>query len=143
MNKTSQGQDFLGKTIQIKFDRPIGTKHPKYDHMIYPVNYGFVPGTKAGDGMEIDVYYLSSDKPLKNIEGKCIAYVHRFDDNEDKLVATEGSQLTKEEIENNGMSDEEASESSEEDSEQGEDEEISDLEEQLSEEEDNKKKVVH
>ncbi len=98
MSKVSQGKDFLGKTIQIKFDRPLGTKHPKFDD-IYPVNYGFVPGTKAGDGMPIDVYYLSSKKPLKGIEATCIGYVHRFNDNEDKLIATDGSMLTKEEIE--------------------------------------------
>jgi len=95
----SQGADFLGKTINIEFDRPLGSKHPKYDDMIYPVNYGFVPNTKAGDGMEIDVYYLSSDKPLKEIEAKCIGYVHRFDDNEDKLIATDGKVPTKSEIE--------------------------------------------
>lgn len=98
MSQVSQGKDFLGKTIQIKFDRPLGSKHPKFDD-IYPVNYGFVPGTKAGDGMEIDVYYLSSDKPLNEIEGKCIAYVHRFDDNEDKLITTDGTMLTLDEIE--------------------------------------------
>ncbi len=95
----SQGNDFLGKTISIKFDRPLGTRHPKHNDMIYPVNYGFVPNTKAGDGMEIDVYYLSSDQPLKETEAKCIGYVHRFDDNEDKLIATDGEVMTKEEIE--------------------------------------------
>lgn len=98
LNTISHGKDFLGKTIQITFDRPLGSKHPKFDD-IYPVNYGFVPGTQAGDGMEIDVYYLSSSKPLKNIEAKCIGYVHRFDDNEDKLIATDGTMLTIDEIE--------------------------------------------
>lgn len=53
----------------------------------------------AGDGDELDVYYLSSDKPLKEIEGTCIGYVNRFDDNEDKLIATDGTKLSKEEIE--------------------------------------------
>jgi len=92
------GPEFLGKRISIHFDRPLGSKHPKFD-WVYPVNYGFVPGTKAGDGMEIDVYYLSSGEPLQDIEGTCIGYVHRLDDNEDKLIATDGSKLTKEEIE--------------------------------------------
>ncbi len=98
MSQVSQGKDFLGKTIQITFDRPLGSKHPKFDD-IYPVNYGFVPGTKAGDGMELDVYYLSSDKPLKEIKAKCIGYVHRLDDNEDKLIATNGSIPSIDEIE--------------------------------------------
>lgn len=94
----SSGQEFLGKKIVIHFDRPLGTKHPRFD-WIYPVNYGFVPGTKAGDGMEIDVYYLSASEPLQDIEGTCIGYVHRLDDNEDKLIATDGAIPTEEEIE--------------------------------------------
>lgn len=98
MTNTSQGKDFLGKRIKIEFDRPLGTKHPKFD-WTYPVNYGFVPGTRSGDDMEIDVYYLSSDKPLKEIEGECIGFVHRFDDNEDKLIATDGTIPTSEELE--------------------------------------------
>ena len=101
MSKTteSQGKDFLGKKIKIEFDRPLGSKHPKFGFK-YPINYGFVPGVIAGDGDELDVYYISADKPLKRIEGVCIGYVHRFDDDdEDKLIATDGSKLDKEEIE--------------------------------------------
>ena len=98
INGISQGEDFLGKNIKIEFDRPLGTKHPKFD-WVYPVNYGFVPGVLAGDGEELDAYYLTSDKPLKQIDATCIGYVHRFDDNEDKLVATDGTKLTKDEIE--------------------------------------------
>lgn len=67
--------------------------------MVYPINYGFVPNTTAGDGAEIDVYYLSSNKPLAEIEGLCIGFVNRFDDNEDKLIATDGTYLTEQEIE--------------------------------------------
>lgn len=99
MPQPAEGKDFIGKKIHIKFDRPLGSKHPKFGD-IYPVNYGFVPGTVAGDGDEIDVYYLSSNKPLKEINGTCIGYVHRFDDNEDKLIATDGTKLSIEEIEN-------------------------------------------
>lgn len=94
------GADFLGRTIDITFDRPLGSAHPRHTDMIYPVNYGFVPGTKAGDGMEIDVYYLSADKPLKNVSAKCIGYVHRLEDNEDKLIATDGEVPAINEIEN-------------------------------------------
>ncbi len=49
--------------------------------------------------MEIDVYYLSSNQPLKQIEGQCIGYIHRFDDNEDKLIATDGTMLSVDDIE--------------------------------------------
>lgn len=99
MSEIAQGKDFLGATIDVEFDRPLGSVHPKFPDMIYPVNYGFVPNTKAGDGDEIDVYYLSSDKPLKKVTATCIGYVHRHDDNEDKLIATDGALMTKDEIE--------------------------------------------
>ncbi len=98
MTKYDTGKDFLGKTIDIVFDRPLGSKHPTHGN-IYPVNYGFVPDTKAGDDKEIDVYYLSSETPLQKITGKCIGYVHRYDDNEDKLIATDGEVLAIDEIE--------------------------------------------
>jgi len=76
---------FLGKIVKIKIDRPIGSKHPKHG-FVYEVNYGFVPDTKAPDGEEIDAYLLGIDKPVDEFTGKCIALVHRLDDNDDKLV---------------------------------------------------------
>ncbi len=77
--------NYLGKIVKIKIDRPLGSKHLKHD-MTYGVNYGFVPDTKAPDGEEIDAYLLGVDKPLDEFTGKCVAVVHRLDDNDDKLV---------------------------------------------------------
>lgn len=48
---------YLGQKVTVKMDRPMGTKHPKYD-FIYPINYGFIPNTKAPDGGEVDAYVL-------------------------------------------------------------------------------------
>jgi len=76
---------FLGKIITIKIDRPIRSKHPRHG-FVYEVNYGFVPNTKAPDGEEIDAYLLGIDKPVSEFTGKCIAIIHRLDDNDDKLV---------------------------------------------------------
>lgn len=80
-------------------DRPLGSNHPKYGFK-YEVNYGFVPNTKAPDGDEIDAYVLGLNVPLKNFSGKCIAIIHRLNDDDDKLVVvpknTEG--ITDEEI---------------------------------------------
>ncbi len=84
---------FLGKIVTIKIDRPLGSKHPKHD-MIYEVNYGFVPDTKAPDGEEIDAYLLGINEPVSEFTGKCIAVIHRKDDNDDKLVIV--SENTKE-----------------------------------------------
>ena len=89
---------YLGKIVKIKIDRPLGTKHPKWNYT-YPVNYGFVPNTKAPDGDEVDAYILGVKKPLKEFIGKCIAIIHRTNDNDDKLVVTpENINFSNEEI---------------------------------------------
>ena len=89
---------YLNKTITVKIDRPLGSKHPDWD-LIYEVNYGYVPNTISGDGEELDCYVLGVDKPLDNFTGKCIAIIHRINDNDDKLIIVpEGINFTDEEI---------------------------------------------
>jgi inorganic pyrophosphatase len=82
----STSQEYLGKKITVTIDRPLGSVHPKYKETIYPINYGYVSGTRAGDGEPIDAYVLGVDHSLPLFIGKCIAVIHRLDDNEDKLV---------------------------------------------------------
>ena len=77
--------EYIGKIIDIKIDRPLGSKHPKHSY-IYPVNYGFVPNTISGDGEELDAYLLGVFEPVINYTGKCIAVIHRINDDDDKLV---------------------------------------------------------
>ena len=84
-NNNNYATEFLGKIVTVKIDRPINSKHPKHG-FIYEVNYGFVPGTKAPDGEEIDAYLLGLNKPAEEFTGKCIAVVHRKDDDDDKLI---------------------------------------------------------
>ena len=63
------------------------------------MNYGFVPNTISGDGEELDCYVWGIDKPIDNFEGKCIAVIHRTNDNDDKLIVVpEGKNYTDEEI---------------------------------------------
>lgn len=93
-------RSYLGKTVHIGIDRPIGYVHHKgkYD-LVYPINYGYIPGVLGGDGEEMDVYLLGVDAPLKEFDAHIIAIVHREDDVEDKLVgAPEGMTFTAEEI---------------------------------------------
>ena len=78
-------KEYIGKILKIKIDRKIGSKHPKHG-FIYPVNYGFIPNTISGDGEEIDCYLLGVFEPLEEYVGKCIAIIHRLDDNDDKLI---------------------------------------------------------
>lgn len=91
---------YLGKKVRIEMDRPIGSPHPKHPDIIYPINYGYIPGVFGGDGEELDVYLLGIDKPVKEYTANIIAIVHRHNDVEDKLVAApEGMVFSKEEIE--------------------------------------------
>lgn len=78
-------KDYLGKIVNVKIDRPMGSHHPKY-HFIYPLNYGYVPNTISGDGEELDCYILGIFEPIKEYKGRCIAIIHRINDNDDKLV---------------------------------------------------------
>lgn len=90
--------EYLGKTVFVKMDRPMGTKHPKHG-FVYPVNYGFIPNTVSSDGEELDAYVLGVFKPIENFEGKVIAIIHRTNDNDDKLVvAPEGKNYSDEQI---------------------------------------------
>ena len=94
-----QATQYIGQTVQVKIDRPLGSKHPRFGFE-YPVNYGYVPDTKSGDGEELDAYVLIEDKPLKEYVGRCIAVIHRIDDDDDKLIVVpEAYDLADEEIE--------------------------------------------
>lgn len=89
----------IGKTVKGIIDRPIGSRHPRYADMIYPINYGYVEGISAGDGHEQDVYVLGTDKPIETFEGKVIAVYHRFNDAENKwIVSLNDSDYSAEEI---------------------------------------------
>ena len=90
--------NYLGKTVTIKMDRPLGSKHPK-NGLIYPVNYGYVPDTTAPDGEELDAYLLGIFEPVDEFTGKCIAYIHRTNDDDDKLIIVpEGVEYTDDQI---------------------------------------------
>lgn len=94
----SIAKQFLNKKVTITFDRPLGSKHPKHG-FVYEVNYGYLKGVKAPDGEDLDAYYLGVNTPLHEVEGICIAIIHRENDDDDKLVVVpEGLQLTDEEI---------------------------------------------
>ena len=101
--RTALVKYYLGKTVTVEIDRPIGTPHPKHPEIIYPINYGYIPNVFGGDGEELDVYILGIDERIE--EGnrttvKIIGIVYRKNDVEDKLVACpEGMEYTPEEIE--------------------------------------------
>ena len=95
-----QAYEYIGRDVKVEIDRPLGSSHSKkYPEHIYPINYGYIPNTISGDGKELDVYILGIDKPLEEFEGKCIAVIHRINDDDDKLIiAPEGIDYSDEEI---------------------------------------------
>ena len=91
---------FLGKTVDIEIDRPIGYVHHKKNYSLtYPINYGYIPGVLGGDGEELDVYLLGVSTPIEKCTAKIIGIVYRKNDVEDKLIAApEGMSFNREEI---------------------------------------------
>ena len=80
-------------------DRPLGSYHPKYKDMYYPVNYGYIEEIMAPDGEEQDAYILGVNEPVDKFTGKIIAIVHRKDDVEEKwVVVPDGMMVSKDEI---------------------------------------------
>ena len=92
---------YLGKTVRIKIDRPIGYVHKKPGKtLVYSINYGYIPGVLGGDGEELDVYLLGVDEPVEEFEGRIIGIVYRQNDVEDKLImAPAGAAFDKKTIE--------------------------------------------
>ena len=89
----------LGNIVKVIIDRPLGSHHPKHKDIIYPVNYGYIPGVIAPDGEEQDAYILGVNEPITQFVGKVIAVIHRLNDIEDKLVvAPENKAFSKDEI---------------------------------------------
>ena len=84
--KQRETYNYIGKNVNVKIDRPLGSIHPKWKEIKYPINYGYIPNTLSGDGEEIDCYILGINEPLENFEGKVIAVIHRTNDDDDKLV---------------------------------------------------------
>jgi HAD superfamily hydrolase (TIGR01509 family) len=77
--------DYIGRTVEIRVDRPLGSVHPQHGFE-YPVNYGFVPATCSPDDEELDAYVLGVPAPVASFTGRCIAVIHRLDDEDDKLI---------------------------------------------------------
>ena len=85
--------------ITVTVDRPIGSSHPDYPSLVYPVNYGYIRGISAPDGEDQDAYILGINEPVNEFTGKVIAIIHRKEDVEEKWVVIPREQtLSREEI---------------------------------------------
>lgn len=90
---------WLGQQVAVVVNRPLGSMHPNQPNTVYPVNYGYIPGTQAGDEEPVDVYILGVTVPVSSFLGEVIAIIVRLDDIEDKLVVVPaGTRLTADQI---------------------------------------------
>lgn len=79
---------YLGQMVTVSIDRPIGYVHHKSTYsLVYPINYGYIPGVLGGDGEELDVYVLGINEPVEQATVRIIGIVFRENDVEDKLIA--------------------------------------------------------
>ena len=81
-------KSYLGKVVDIEIDRPIGYVHKKKNYdLVYPINYGYIPGVLGGDDEELDVYLMGVDEPVSAYTCRIVGIVYRRNDVEDKLIA--------------------------------------------------------
>lgn len=78
-------EPFLGQQVRVIVDRPLGSRHPRAG-FVYELNYGFVPDVPAPDGDDLDAYLIGTEVPLVEGTGRCVAVVHRLEDDDDKLI---------------------------------------------------------
>lgn len=90
---------FLGEIVAVQINRPLGSRHPRHADIYYPVNYGYVPGTLSPDDSELDVYVLGVFEPVEFFTGRCIALIHRTNNDDDKLIVVpDGVSYTRSQI---------------------------------------------
>lgn len=95
----NQLKSLLGKTVEVKVDRPFGSYHPNHPDLFYSLNYGYIEDFLAPDGEYQDAYILGVNEPVSSFIGDVIAIIFREDDNEHKLVvAPKGKNYRDEEI---------------------------------------------
>jgi inorganic pyrophosphatase len=70
-------------TRGITIDRPARSAHPDYPSVIYPLDYGFIPGTVGSDGEPVDVFVGSK---ASGLVGLLLTNDHRQKDREMNLL---------------------------------------------------------
>ena len=56
--------DTLISEREIVIDRPKGSTHPRYPHIIYPLDYGYIKDTSTSDNEGIDIWLGSASEHI-------------------------------------------------------------------------------
>ena len=64
---TGKNNSIIGATVTVTVDRPLGSYHPEYKDMYYPINYGYIEGVMAPDGEEQYAYILGVNGTSKEV----------------------------------------------------------------------------
>ena len=59
-------------TNSLIIDRPKGSPHPRYPHVIYPLDYGYLEDTISSDGGGIDVWLGSLNTVMNTGDAKIL-----------------------------------------------------------------------
>ena len=63
-----KAMEALIASSQIVIDRPRGSRHPRHQEIVYPLDYGYLANTTSPDGEGIDVWLGSGeDRTLRAI----------------------------------------------------------------------------
>ncbi|HEX2046193.1 MAG TPA: hypothetical protein VHF27_00410 [Acidimicrobiales bacterium] len=46
----------LVATSEVVVERPRGSRHPRHPAVVYPLDYGYLVGTRGGDGDAVDAF---------------------------------------------------------------------------------------
>jgi inorganic pyrophosphatase len=67
----------------VTIDRPARSAHPDYPSVVYPLDYGYIPGTVGTDGAPVDVFLGGG---ALGLVGAVLTTDHRQGDREVKLL---------------------------------------------------------
>ena len=59
-----QALDKLLAESEIVIDRARGSAHPRFQELVYPLDYGYLKGTSSPDGEGIDLWLGSGEKRI-------------------------------------------------------------------------------